>query len=133
MSRLRTQLGAVPDHRPLAPHSLILSPFVRTNPSLHLYVAVEPTAFPVRNTLPFLGESKFPHFAAARKRAFCGLEFIFVGEISCIFFSFASYQGITLHTLAGGCSSRPSTTQTLPESETNQCETIIAKVFCKRP
>ena len=107
MSHLRTQLGAVPDHRPLAPHSLILSPFVRTNPSLHLYVAVEPTAFPVRSTLPFLGEFKFPHFAAARKRAFSGLKFIIVGEIS---FSFASYQGITLHTSAGGCSSRPSTT-----------------------
>ena len=80
MSNLQTQLGAVPDHCPLAPHSLVLFPFARMNPFLHLYVAVEPTVVPVRSTLPFLGESKFPHLAAASKRAFSNLEFIIVIE-----------------------------------------------------
>ena len=91
MNNLHTQFGAVPDHRPLAPHSLILSPFARMNPFLHLYVAVEPTVVPVRSTLPFLGESKFPHLAATRKGGFSSLEFILVFEILCIFFSLASY------------------------------------------
>ena len=59
-----TQTGAVPDHFLSPPHSLILSPFARTNPGKHEYVAVESTTTPVRSTLPFVGESKFPHFTA---------------------------------------------------------------------
>ena len=55
-SDLRTQVGSLADHWPLARHTRFLAPSNR-NPGLQMYVARAPGVVPMRNTCPLVGSS----------------------------------------------------------------------------
>ena len=75
-SHLRTQLGAVPDHCPVASHCLILFPCSRMNPALQEYVAMDPKMVPVRSTRPFVGLARLPQSIAVVQETMRSLQYI---------------------------------------------------------
>ena len=61
---IRWHVGASPVHCPLGRHNRGLIP-TNPKPVVHLYVAVEPTLFPLSVTLPFTGSARSGQLTAA--------------------------------------------------------------------